>query len=468
MHAVIRYTLALSAVLATLAGGPVTPAGAVPVALPQNIGAGGGTWLVWNTGGTDNGLPVGGTSDGSPGLAVVDAHLATDGDAFDYALEVWVDDAIFVAPALVDLDVASQTLTAGPVLMSSLNVTVQYQASGIVGATLRTLASFQNPNAVPVTVTVKWVSNVGSDAATTVEGTATGNTTFTQFDAWGITSDNVEIDAVNTFVLFGPSAGARSPRVTPSALSATVFTVSGTQGVIATYAVTVPPGRTRRLLFFNQISSTVEQALRQVATFTETHANVVANVSSRLADLTAIQRSEILNWDFLLKETSGDFNGDGRADIMTGTGLGGAAHIRVFSFPAGAIDPVELFNFFAFDPGFTGGVRIAACDLNGDGVPDIVAGAGPGGGAHVRTFDGVTLAPLPGTIGSFFPYPIGYVGGTFVACNDVNGDGIPDIVTGTGVGGGPHVRVWSGLDGAEIVGFFPYDPGFTGGVFVGP
>ena len=41
-----------------------------------------------------------------------------------------------------------------------------------------------------------------------------------------------------------------------------------------------------------------------------------------------------------------------------------------------------------------------------------------------------------------------------------------DIITGAGPGGGPHVRVWNGATFAEFGGFFAYDPSFPGGVKV--
>ena len=155
---------------------------------------------------------------------------------------------------------------------------------------------------------------------------------------------------------------------------------------------------------------------------------------------------------------AGDVDGDGRADIITGAGAGGSPHVRVFS----GVDLHEIASFYAYTPVFAGGVHVAAADIDGDGRSDIITGAGPGGGPHVRVFSGVDLHELA----SFFAYPAAFVGGVFVGAGDVDGDGRADIITGAGAGGGPHVRVFSGVDLHELASFFAYDAAFAGGVHV--
>ena len=142
--------------------------------------------------------------------------------------------------------------------------------------------------------------------------------------------------------------------------------------------------------------------------------------------------------------------------------VGGAPIVRVFDLATGAIRG----SFFAFDPLFSGGVRIAMADFNGDGIQDIVTAAGPGGGPHVRVFNGRNLHQLLSPIGSFLAYGSSFTGGVYVATGDVNGDGVPDIITGAGQGGGPHVRVFSGVTGQVIREFMAYGVSFTGGVSV--
>src|SRR4051794_6293575 len=67
-----------------------------------------------------------------------------------------------------------------------------------------------------------------------------------------------------------------------------------------------------------------------------------------------------------------------------------------------------------------------------------VSGAGPGGGPHVRAWDGNFQ-----DVASFYAYDSQFHGGVDVAVGDVSGDGVEDIITGAGPGGGPHVRVFS-------------------------
>ncbi len=153
----------------------------------------------------------------------------------------------------------------------------------------------------------------------------------------------------------------------------------------------------------------------------------------------------------------GDVNGDGVPDLVTAAGPGGGPHVKVFDGQTHEL----LAQFMAYDPAFRGGVNVALGDVNNDGRPDIVTGAGVGGGPHVKAFD------LAGNLEeSFFAYDPAFRGGVNVAVGDVNGDQHPDIVTGTGVGGGPHVKAFSGTDAAQLASFMAYDPSFRGGVFV--
>jgi pimeloyl-ACP methyl ester carboxylesterase len=153
---------------------------------------------------------------------------------------------------------------------------------------------------------------------------------------------------------------------------------------------------------------------------------------------------------------AGDLNNDGFADIIVGEDAGGQPRVRVFS----GKDNSLLADFLAYGPGFTGGVRVASGDVNGDGVADLIMAAGPGGGPHVRAISGANGLDLA----SFFVYAPTFTGGIFIAAGDTNGDGIDDYITGAGASGGPHVKVISGATQSELMSFFAADPSFTGGV----
>ena len=131
---------------------------------------------------------------------------------------------------------------------------------------------------------------------------------------------------------------------------------------------------------------------------------------------------------------------------------------------------LEKFSFLAFNAGFKGGVRVAVGDVNGDGIPDIVVSAGPGGGSEVRVFNGATGLRFAGSLGSFFAFQ-GNNTSVFVAVGDVNLDGLADIITGS-ESGDPIVKVFdaykllTGQANPVISQFTAYDRHITSGARV--
>lgn len=176
----------------------------------------------------------------------------------------------------------------------------------------------------------------------------------------------------------------------------------------------------------------------------------------------------------------GDINGDGFSDLVTATGIGGGPHIKIWDLRTGT--PMQVASFFAFESNFTGGLYIACGNLNSDVNPttglvydDIIVGAGPGGGPRITAFAGSQAFAINQStvLVNFFAYAPQFTGGVTVASADRTGDGIDEIVTGAGFGGGPNVTVFQLQQTAPgqfnqvvIQNFFAFDTTFTGGIYV--
>ena len=138
----------------------------------------------------------------------------------------------------------------------------------------------------------------------------------------------------------------------------------------------------------------------------------------------------------------------------------------------------QYLSFFAYDPSFTGGVRVALGDVNGDGNRDIITAAGPSGSPHIKVFtinhDLVTgdYSVNPQPIAQFYAFnqPT-FKGGVYIAAGDTNNDGLDDIIVGAGATGGPRVEVYAGTatgvnTASPLNNFYAYTPKFKGGVVV--
>ena len=169
----------------------------------------------------------------------------------------------------------------------------------------------------------------------------------------------------------------------------------------------------------------------------------------------------------------GDINGDGNVDLITAPGVGGGPNIKIFNLVSGT--PIQVADFFVFEAAFFGGLYIAVGNLNNDGFGDIIVGAGPGGGPRVSAYAGSQNFSINGStvMTTFFAYAPAFTGGITVAAADRTGEGLDEIVTGAGFGGGPNVTVFQlqqtpqgAFNQVVIQNFFAFDTLFTGGIYV--
>jgi len=145
----------------------------------------------------------------------------------------------------------------------------------------------------------------------------------------------------------------------------------------------------------------------------------------------------------------GDIDGDGVAELIVGAGDGAAnpTTVRVFKN-----DKTPVLEFTPF--GTLNGVRVATADLNGDGRAEIIVS--PAGGAEntgkvaVYTLD-LAQKKMVATGIDFTAYTYAY--GSNIAVADIDGTGKPVIVTAPGFGkqNPALVKLWK-LDTAPQVG----------------
>jgi hypothetical protein len=166
---------------------------------------------------------------------------------------------------------------------------------------------------------------------------------------------------------------------------------------------------------------------------------------------------------------AGDLNGDGFADLIITPDEGGGPRVRVFS--CNGFNPMADF-FGIEDTAFRGGARAAAADVNADGVADLVVAAGFGGGPRIAVFDGKSLAGAPvKVLPDFFVFEQTLRNGVFIAAGDLTGDGFAEVIAGGGPGGGPRVFALSGKDlvsnvQTQAANFFAGDVENRGGIRV--
>lgn len=145
---------------------------------------------------------------------------------------------------------------------------------------------------------------------------------------------------------------------------------------------------------------------------------------------------------------------DPRAAVVVGAGQGMQPQVKIFTS-----DGKLLKSFYAYEKTFLGGVRVAVCDLNGDGVDEILTAPGPGYRPYIREFNASGKQVLWKQIWALDGKT---KNGLNIACGDINGDDKAEIIAASDVGSG-HMTIHM-AKGSRIGNVWPYGHAWRGGV----
>ncbi|KKW37064.1 MAG: hypothetical protein UY81_C0005G0004 [Candidatus Giovannonibacteria bacterium GW2011_GWA2_53_7] len=152
-----------------------------------------------------------------------------------------------------------------------------------------------------------------------------------------------------------------------------------------------------------------------------------------------------------------DLDNDGSSEIVTGASSGMLPEVKIFNSQG-----VFQRNFMAYATTLRTGIRVTACDLDGDGTKEIVTVPKAGANPHVRMFDYNGRALSPG----FFALNGTFRGGAALACGDIGGKGKAEIIVTALAGGGPQVNLYNGQGQRDGV-FLAYDARLRSGIEIG-
>lgn len=142
------------------------------------------------------------------------------------------------------------------------------------------------------------------------------------------------------------------------------------------------------------------------------------------------------NFGPAVRTAVGDINRDGVLDVVAASGPGAPSRIRVLDGRTRFRQ--ELRGLTPYAGRFAGGLNVAAGDINSDGYDDIITAPAGGGNSEVKVFSGRSGELLA----SFMAYEPGFMGGVSLAAGMMRDGGRVSIVTAPAGGRTSTLKLW--------------------------
>ncbi|MBI5196916.1 MAG: hypothetical protein HZA10_11445 [Nitrospirae bacterium] len=166
--------------------------------------------------------------------------------------------------------------------------------------------------------------------------------------------------------------------------------------------------------------------------------NIFDRTGSKIVGFTVGYNGARATYNYGINVASGDFDGDGQYEVITGAGAGPAnpSYVKIYAYDPAIQQMVDSgIDLLAYDTLF--GVEVAAGDVDDDGVAELITapGAGNTNTGIIRIWDidtSMGVGQWSATLTKEFTAESYYKYSVNITSADVNGDGYDEIITGAG------------------------------------